>query len=74
MPKLTPIPAREVVRKLRQIGYEGPFGGGKHAVMRHPETGIKISVPMHANRDLPLGTLRAIVKAAGISVEEWEQI
>jgi predicted RNA binding protein YcfA (HicA-like mRNA interferase family) len=74
MPKLTPIPAREVLRKLRRLGYEGPFGGGKHAVMRNPETGVKISVPIHAARDLPLGTPRAIVKAAGVSVEEWEQL
>jgi predicted RNA binding protein YcfA (HicA-like mRNA interferase family) len=74
MPKLTPIPAREVIRKLRRLGFEGPFGGGKHSVMRHPETGVKISVPMHSNRDLPLGTLRAIVKASGISIEQWESI
>jgi predicted RNA binding protein YcfA (HicA-like mRNA interferase family) len=70
MPKLTPIPAREVLRKLRRLGYEGLFGGGKQAVMRNPETGVKISVPIHAARDLPLGTLRAIVKAAGVSIEE----
>ncbi|MCS6918322.1 MAG: type II toxin-antitoxin system HicA family toxin [Fimbriimonadales bacterium] len=74
MPKLTPIPAREVVRKLRALGYEGPFGGGKHSVMRHPETSVKISVPVHSSRDLPIGTLRAIVREAGVSVEEWEQL
>lgn len=48
--------------------------GGKHQVMRHPETGVKISVPTHSNRDLPLGTLRAIVKEVGVSIEEWEQL
>jgi predicted RNA binding protein YcfA (HicA-like mRNA interferase family) len=42
--------------------------------MRHPETGTKVSVPMHASRDLPLGTLRAIIREAGISIEEWEQL
>lgn len=74
MAKLTPIPAREVMRKLRKLGYEGPYGGGKHSAMRHPETGRKISVPVHSNRDLPIGTLRAIVKAAAVSVEEWESL
>lgn len=74
MPKLTPIPAREVIRKLRELGYEGPFGGGKHCVMRHPVTGKKISVPVHSNRDLPIGTLRAIVKAAEVTVAEWEAL
>lgn len=74
MAKLTPIPAREVIRRLRLLGYEGPFEGGKHLVMRHPETGTKISVPFHANRDLPIGTLRTIVTAAKVSVEKWESL
>ncbi|MCS6923054.1 MAG: type II toxin-antitoxin system HicA family toxin [Fimbriimonadales bacterium] len=74
MAKLTPIPAREVIRKLHKLGFEGPYGGGKHPVMRHPETGVKISVPAHANRDLPKGTLRSIVDAAGVRVEEWEAL
>jgi len=74
MAKLTPVSAREAICKLKRLGYEGPFGGGKHPVMRHPDTGVKISIPMHANRNLPTGTLRAIVRAAGISVEERENL
>ncbi len=42
--------------------------------MRHPETGVKISIPIHSGRDLPVGTLRAIVREAGVSIEEWEQL
>lgn len=74
MAKLTPIPAREVICKLRQLGYEGPYGGGKHSAMRHPETGKKIPIPVHANRDLPIGTLREIVSIAKVSVKEWESL
>ena len=74
MPKLRPEKPTVVVRKLRRLGFEGPFGGGLHVVMRHPQTGQKISVPMHKKRDLPLGTLRAIVRAAGVSVEQWNEL
>jgi predicted RNA binding protein YcfA (HicA-like mRNA interferase family) len=74
MPKLSPEKPTEVIRKLLQLGYEGPFGGGKHPVMRHPQTGKKISVPMHKSRDLPIGTLRSILRAGGISVEEWTKL
>ncbi|OGF54581.1 MAG: hypothetical protein A2Z21_06795 [Candidatus Fraserbacteria bacterium RBG_16_55_9] len=74
MPKLRPEKPTEVIRKLRQLGFEGPFGGGRHPVMRRPQTGKKISVPMHKGQDLPIGTLRAILRAVGISIEEWAKL
>ncbi len=74
MSKLRSIPAREAIRKLRALGYDGPFGGGKHPVMRHPDTGQKISVPMHGGKDLPLGTLRAILREADVDIETWESL
>jgi predicted RNA binding protein YcfA (HicA-like mRNA interferase family) len=74
MSKLRPIPATEVIRKLGARGFDGPFGGGKHPVMRHPKTGQKISVPIHGGKDLPLGTLRAILRAAGVDVATWESL
>lgn len=74
MPKLRPEKPAEVIRKFRQLGFEGPFGGGRHPMMRHPQTSKKISVPMHKKRDLPIGTLRSILRAAEISVEEWAKL
>jgi len=71
---LHPEKPSEVIKKLRQAGFEGPFGGGKHVIMRHPETGRKISIPVHGGRDIPIGTLRAILRRAGISVEEWRKL
>lgn len=74
MPKLNPEKPREVVQKLQRLGYEGPFGGGKHVFMRHPNSKLKIPVPIHQGRDLPTGTLRAILRQAGISVEQWLEL
>jgi predicted RNA binding protein YcfA (HicA-like mRNA interferase family) len=74
MSRLRPIPAREVIRKLRALGYDGPFPGGKHPVMRHPTTGQKITVPTHGGHDLPLGTLRAVLRAAAVGVDMWERL
>jgi len=71
---LHPEKPSEVIKKLRQAGFEGPFGGGKHVIMRHPETGRKISIPVHGGRDIPISTLRAILRRAGISVEEWRKL
>ena len=63
-----------VIHKLRRAGFEGPFGGGKHMIMRHPQTGKKISVPVHGARDIPTGTLRAILRRAAISPQEWDEL
>ena len=71
MPKLSPEKPLVVTQKLRCLGYEGPFGGGRHVFMRHPGTRAKISVPAHGGRDIPVGTLAAIIEQAGVSVEEW---
>jgi len=42
--------------------------------MRHPHTRVKISIPMHPGRDIPKGTLRAILRAAGVTIEEWANL
>ncbi|MCL4267195.1 MAG: type II toxin-antitoxin system HicA family toxin [Anaerolineae bacterium] len=60
-----------MISKLRRLGFEEPYGGGKHVFMRHPETHVKIPVPVHKGRDIPIGTLRAIIRQAGVFVEDW---
>jgi len=71
---LHPEKPSEVIRKLHCAGFEGPFGGGKHVVMRHPQTGKKISIPVHGAQDIPVGTLRAILRRAEISMKEWQKL
>jgi len=71
---LHPEKPSKVIGKLRRAGFEGPFGGGKHIVMRHLETGKKISIPVHGARDIPVGTLRAILRRAEIPIEEWKRL
>ncbi|TET45074.1 MAG: type II toxin-antitoxin system HicA family toxin [Dehalococcoidia bacterium] len=71
---LHPEKPSEVIRKLHTAGFEGPLGGGKHIVMRHPQTGKKISVPIHGARGIPMGTLGAILRRAEISVEESQEL
>jgi len=72
--RLRPAKPQEVIRKLKALGFEGPFGGGRHVVMRHPHTGKKISIPIHKGRDIPVGTLRAILREAGVTVDRWNQL
>ena len=71
MARLAGFKYREVARKLRTLGFafDRP-GPGSHEVWRHRETGRKVTLPHHA-RDLAEGTLRAVLREAGIDVEEF---
>lgn len=71
MPKLSPLKADQVIRKLRKLGYEGPIAGGRHSRMIHSKRGTIIPIPMHGGKDISVGLLRAILREAGVSPEEW---
>jgi predicted RNA binding protein YcfA (HicA-like mRNA interferase family) len=71
MGRLSGFRYREVVRRLRLHGYafdrQGP---GSHEIWRHPVTGRKVTLPHHA-RDMAEGTLRAVLREAGIAVDDF---
>jgi predicted RNA binding protein YcfA (HicA-like mRNA interferase family) len=68
LPALRP---QEVVRALNRAGFTVERIKGSHYHLRHPDDPrLRVSVPVH-NRDLPKGTLRAIIKQAGLTVEEF---
>ena len=49
MPSLNPVSKRELVRKLKALGFEGPFPGGKHQWM-HGVVSVS-RFPIHMGRD-----------------------
>jgi predicted RNA binding protein YcfA (HicA-like mRNA interferase family) len=68
MGRLAGFKYREVARKLRTFGFafDRP-GPGSHEVWRQAATGRKVTLPRHS-RDMAEGTLRAILREAGIDV------
>jgi predicted RNA binding protein YcfA (HicA-like mRNA interferase family) len=70
---LTSLPslsAQEVLRMLARIGYEFDHQKGSHIVLRNTlPPHRRLTVPDH--RDVAKGTLRAIVRQAGLTVEEF---
>lgn len=66
MPALRP---QDVAKILESHGYELDRIKGSHHIYRHPQTGQRVVVPFH-KRDLPRGTQRAILRQAGINLDE----
>jgi predicted RNA binding protein YcfA (HicA-like mRNA interferase family) len=69
MADLNPLSRRELVRKLKEIGFEGPFPGGKHQWMRRGA--LRITIPNPHRGAIDPGLIRRILRQAGISVDEW---
>jgi predicted RNA binding protein YcfA (HicA-like mRNA interferase family) len=72
MPPLGPIKRRELIRRLRDLGFDGPYSGGNHQFMARGSRKLRIPNP-HQN-DISLPLLRRILDQAGITVEEWQSL
>ena len=69
MPALDPVSRRELVRKLKALGFEGPFPGGKHQWMRRG--GLRLTIPNPHGGAIDPGLIRRILRRAGIALDEW---
>jgi predicted RNA binding protein YcfA (HicA-like mRNA interferase family) len=71
MGRLAGFRYREVVQRLGQFGFVfRRQAAGSHEIWFNAETGHFTTIPNHPG-DLPEGTLRAILKQAGVSVDEF---
>ncbi len=71
MPSLPVVNGREALRALERGGFLLDGVEGSHHIMLHPDTRRRVSVPVHGGRDLKPGTLRGIIRDAGLTVEEF---
>lgn len=72
MPSLGPIKRKDLIRFLKQLGFEGPFSGKRHQFMLKGT--IRLPIPTPHKGDISKGLLATILKEAGISCEEWEKL
>jgi len=70
MPKLPVVQAKDLIRTIKKIGfYEHRQRGTCHLIMAHSD-GRRASVPVHPGKDIPKGTLKAILNDLQISTGE----
>jgi predicted RNA binding protein YcfA (HicA-like mRNA interferase family) len=70
MPK--PIKRSDLIRRLRRLGWDGPYQKGKHPFMI--KTGLRLTIPNPHRGDLDWSLTSRILKEANISPEAWEAI
>jgi predicted RNA binding protein YcfA (HicA-like mRNA interferase family) len=72
--KLSPIHRRDLIKRFRKLGWDGPFDGGRHQYMRKGggKGAYKVPVPNpHCSGEIGVPLLRRILQEAGIAVEDW---
>ena len=69
MSRLTPVSWSELVQHLGELGFEGPYAGGRHPQMRRDD--VTVIIPNPHEGDIGVGLLKRLLRQAGVSREEW---
>ena len=72
MPPFGPVKRNDLVRYLRQVGFGGPYSGGKHPFMVKGDIAIRVPNPHQA--DIGRDLLTRILRQAGLSKDDWEKL
>ena len=68
--KLTPVSRRELIKRLKKLGFEGPYPGSRHEVMARGE--ISIIIPnSHRGEEISTSLIARILKQAAVSRQDW---
>jgi predicted RNA binding protein YcfA (HicA-like mRNA interferase family) len=67
-----PIARKDLIRKFRNLGFIGPFSGGRHQFMVKGELKIRVPNP-HKTGEVSESLLHEILRQAGISKDEWKE-
>jgi predicted RNA binding protein YcfA (HicA-like mRNA interferase family) len=70
MPPWGPVSRRALIQGLRQLGFHGPYSGGKHQFM--VRGGTVLALPNPHGRDIGVDLLSRVLRQAGITRREWE--
>ena len=70
MPKLPSFKPREVVKKLKKLGFINHHQVGSHLTMKHIITGRRAVVPLHL-KDIKKGTLLSLLREAKIEKDAF---
>jgi predicted RNA binding protein YcfA (HicA-like mRNA interferase family) len=69
MSKLPRISGSECVKSLEKVGFYFKRQQGSHIILRRDDPFAQVVVPDH--KELDRGTLRAIIRQAGLSIDEF---
>ena len=67
---MDPVSRSELIRRLRQLGFDGPFVGGKHQVMIRGR--LRVPIPNPHVGEVGRNLLARLLRQAQVTESEWE--
>jgi predicted RNA binding protein YcfA (HicA-like mRNA interferase family) len=64
-----PVSWKQLVKILKDFGFEGPFSGGRHPFMIKDD--LVLTIPNPHNKEISVDLLSRILKQADIKRQEW---
>ena len=74
MPQFGPIRRKELIRSLKELGFSGPYSGGKHEFMVRESDQLKLTIPNPHKGEIGKSLLAELLREAGISRQNWEKM
>ncbi len=72
MSSLPVLKPSDVIRKLRKAGFVfDRHAKGSHEIWYNPDSRRRTVIPNHPGKDIPKGTLRAIIQQTGFTIDEF---
>ena len=72
MARLANISGKEAAKAFEKAGWRALGQVGSHLVMVKPGVRVNLSIPQH--KELSVGTLRALIHHAGLTVEQFLEL
>ena len=69
MPSLNPVSRRDLMARLRDLGFHGPYPGGDHQFMVRGQR--RVYIPNPHRGIISVGLLDKVLDEAGVSRDEW---
>ncbi len=70
-----PLTAREVIRALERAGWQQTRQSGSHIRLYNPKKPANsVTVSIHQGNEIPAGTLRAILRSAGLTPAKFKEL
>lgn len=67
-----PVSRKDLIKKFRELGFRGPYSGGRHQFMVKNDLKIRVPNP-HKSGDISDSLLHEILRQALISKDEWDK-
>jgi predicted RNA binding protein YcfA (HicA-like mRNA interferase family) len=71
--KLPSISGREAVKAFQRLGYEIDHQTGSHIILRHVKPPYR-RLAVLSHKEVAKGTLRALIRQAGLTVKEFLEL